>query len=269
VVQVRDEPEVQPLVDQGGSGHAWLAVPDGPLRVEQVGHHAGPRPCRLMDLRAGRIGVPEARHDAGGIEPRNGIESTRSLGRQCHQRHRGMGDEAVDVDRTRIGHQLGTMSALASLGDERSLDVGTEDSRAGPVLGVADAVEGGQEFVDGRRDDRGQAPGGAGAGQRRQRGGEVGAVCHGEVHACEAVDLQVQEPGREEAAWQLLVHRLAGRIRLHHHHAAVSGDDAAVVEEPRSVEESGGVQHGPIVSSPRDPDSPVTAPIILDSRQEV
>ncbi len=249
VLQVGDHPDGQPGVGQGGPGGAGLAVPERALRVEDVRDHAGAGVGGGVHLRGGRRGVPDRDEHPGGREPGDRLEGVPALGGEGHDRRRRPPEQDVERLRRRVAHERGIVGPVVVGRQEGALDVGPEDARAVHVL-----ARGGLD-VEQRRREPGRRRRDEGRGERGHRAAQQGGPDRppvvrprlGEVDAVGAVDLQVEEPGREDAVGQ---HDLGGGpaadvLAGEGHGAdpvALQGDDAragqaAAHEQARSAHE--------------------------------
>jgi hypothetical protein len=161
-------------------------------RVEEMGHRARAAIEGQVRLGGGRVGVPAGDGDATSHELVDELEGAVQLGCERHLAHR------AGVEQTTQQREVGCAAALGVVGtetlrrQERPLEVRADDAR--PAAAGRHGSERRSEIDLRRRDER-RLERGDPAGQERLAGAPIAiAVGDLEVHAGEAVGLQIDEP---------------------------------------------------------------------------
>ena len=210
VVAVGDQPAGEPVVHERGPGHTGVPVVQRALRVVEVGDQGGPDVGRGVHLLLRGVAVPHRDADPRRDEAGDGVQGPRTLGRQRDVQQdaaRAGVQESVHGVGGRVDEQVLAVGATAARGQERPLEVDPEGP-GGPGPGGETRLQDGeppqgvsqlrQRRGDDRRDEARHPGAGQGAGHLRP----LLVVGVGEVHAEAAVDLGVDEPGRQDAVGQ-------------------------------------------------------------------
>ena len=197
---VGDELHVCVVVQQGGDGDTRRSMVDAGHRVEQVGRRASTRGVRIPGAHGTRRRVPDRHHHALVVEPADEIRGTGKL--------RGERQETQTVDQrferlargtgrfAKMGRRVGTALARSQ---ERTLEIEPERLRAVGRRGrhpCPDPVGEGGERVEWRR-DRGRQERRHAPPKERLRHAIQGVGIAHRIVAAPAVDMDVDEPGRD------------------------------------------------------------------------
>ena len=177
---------------------AGVAVPEGSHRVEDVRHCACPPVEGPHGLLGRRVGVTARDGHAGEEQPVDQLVRAGKLGREGHHAHRAGAEQPLEQCRIRIPPSGERVDPETVFRQERPLEMNAEDARAADAgRHVAQRC---QELLLGRRDERRQVRRDAALEQRLACTAIAVRVGAHQVDACEAVDLEIDEPRNGDPA---------------------------------------------------------------------
>ena len=146
---------------------ARVTVEEGPHRVEEVGDRARTPVEGLVRLLGRRVGVTARDRDSTREQQSDQLVRALELRGKGHQAHRAGGEQSLEQRNVRIPARVGPVDPEPLLRDERTFEVGTQDSRAAGV--DRQCAEGGAELLLRGGDERRQVGGHAGLEQAPHR----------------------------------------------------------------------------------------------------
>ncbi|OQA40029.1 MAG: hypothetical protein BWY52_02978 [Chloroflexi bacterium ADurb.Bin325] len=238
---VRDKADRHARVGQERARQPRLAMHERRHRVEQVCAVANARVEALDGLVVGCHGVARAHHDPAPDQAADHVERARQLRRQGDDPHAGLRRPVAHRLEARRPQIVRVVGALLLDVEEGAFDVQAQRQRAAEVRGrVHDDLARGRDRLQRRGDDG-----------RQERGHPVARILcrdrpnrgwvRGEIVAEPAVELQVDEPRREDQAVRVEPRRARG---TGHIGRGADRDDPPAVDEHRAVGDGDGGRVG-------------------------